>query len=402
MKTAPFRMVFMICDFMAQGYQDYQDYPEDYPDYPDEPAPTPRKRRRKKKKRRGMGCLGAILYVLVIIAISLLLSTVAIFAANDVFALVKDDADRSFTVDSDLSLSELSEELEDYGIINYSALFKLFVKFTDNDTVIHTGTYALNPSFDYQQIVRVLQRRETSTVEIEVSIPEGYTNAQIKERLVEMGVCSEADIDEYLNSYNYKHDYLEERLPASKGWLEGYLFPDTYKFNANNAKMTLNKMLNNFKSKYDEPIQQGAEALGRNQHEIVTIASLLEREAKVDEEFARIAGVIYNRLSSPDFPRLEIDATLLYALGEHKEVLTDADKEVDSPYNTYKIEGLPPGPICNPGYTALYAATHPEDHNYYYYVAMPDGTHLFANSYEEHQQNIQRAREAASQPASEG
>lgn len=402
MKTAPFRMVFMICDFMAQGYQDYQDYPEDYPDYPDEPAPIPRKRRRKKKKRRGMGCLGAILYVLVIIAISLLLSTVAIFAANDVFALVKDDADRSFTVDSDLSLSELSGELEDYGIINYSALFKLFVKFTDNDTVIHTGTYALNPSFDYQQIVRVLQRRETSTVEIEVSIPEGYTNAQIKERLVEMGVCSEADIDEYLNSYNYKHDYLEERLPASKGWLEGYLFPDTYKFNANNAKMTLNKMLNNFKSKYDEPIQQGAEALGRNQHEIVTIASLLEREAKVDEEFARIAGVIYNRLSSPDFPRLEIDATLLYALGEHKEVLTDADKEVDSPYNTYKVEGLPPGPICNPGYTALYAATHPEDHNYYYYVAMPDGTHLFANSYEEHQQNIQRAREAASQPASEG
>ena len=392
----------MICDFMAQCYQDYQDYPEDYPDYPDEPAHTPRKRRRKKKKRRGMGCLGAILYVLVIIAISLLLSTVAIFAANDVFALVKDDADRSFTVDSDLSLSELSGELEDYGIINYSALFKLFVKFTDNDTVIHTGTYALNPSFDYQQIVRVLQRRETSTVEIEVSIPEGYTNAQIKERLVEMGVCSEADIDEYLNSYNYKHDYLEERLPASKGWLEGYLFPDTYKFNANNAKMTLNKMLNNFKSKYDEPIQQGAEALGRNQHEIVTIASLLEREAKVDEEFARIAGVIYNRLSSPDFPRLEIDATLLYALGEHKEVLTDADKEVDSPYNTYKIEGLPPGPICNPGYTALYAATHPEDHNYYYYVAMPDGTHLFANSYEEHQQNIQRAREAASQPASEG
>lgn len=392
----------MIRDFMAQGYQDYQDYPEDYPDYPDEPAPTTRKRRRKKKKRRGMGCLGAILYVLVIIAISLLLSTIAIFAANDVFALVKDDADRSFTVDRDLSLSELSGELEDYGIINYSALFKLFVKFTDNDTVIHTGTYALNPSFDYQQIVRVLQRRETSTVEIEVSIPEGYTNAQIKEKLVEMGVCSEADIDEYLNSYNYKHDYLEERLPASKGWLEGYLFPDTYKFNANNAKMTLNKMLNNFKSKYDEPIQQGAEALGRNQHEIVTIASLLEREAKVDEEFARIAGVIYNRLSSSDFPRLEIDATLLYALGEHKEVLTDADKEVDSPYNTYKVEGLPPGPICNPGYTALYAATHPEDHNYYYYVAMPDGTHLFANSYEEHQQNIQRAREAASQPASEG
>ncbi len=386
---------------MEQDYQDYPEYPDYDYDYEYEDEPAPRKRRKRKKKRRGMGCLGAILYVLVIIGISLLLSTVAIFSANDVFALVKEDVERTFTVESDTLLGDLADELEAYGIINYSPLFQLFIRFTNDNTTIHTGTYTLNPTYDYQQIIRVLQRRETSTVEIEVSIPEGYTNAQIKERLIERGVCAEADINEYLNDYNYKHDYLEDRLPASDGWLEGYLFPDTYKFNANNAKMTLNKMLNNFKSKYDEPIQEGAEALGRTQHEIVTIASLLEREAKADDEFARIAGVIYNRLGNPDFPRLEIDATLLYALGEHKEVLTDADKEVDSPYNTYKVQGLPPGPICNPGYTALYAATHPEQHDYYYYVAMPDGTHLFAHSYEEHQQNIQKAREAASQPASE-
>lgn len=383
---------------MEEEYQDYEDYPE-YDEY-DEPAP--RRRRRRKKRRRGMGCLGALLYVLVILGVSLLLSTIAIFSANDVFALVKEDAERTFTVETDTLLGDLADDLESYGIINYSPLFQLFIRVTHDNTTIHTGTYTLNPSFDYQQIIRVLQRRESSTVEIEVSIPEGYTNAQIKERLVEMGVCAEADVDEYLNGYNYKHDYLQSRLPASEGWLEGYLFPDTYKFNANNAKMTLNKMLNNFKSKYDEAIQQGAESLGRSQHEIVTIASLLEREAKADDEFARIAGVIYNRLGNPDFPRLEIDATLLYALGEHKERLTDADKEVDSPYNTYKIQGLPPGPICNPGYTALYAATHPEEHDYYYYVAMPDGTHLFAHSYEEHQQNIQKAREAASQPTAEG
>lgn len=394
------------------------EYPEEprYPEYPETPRPrrrsaeeseshfersSPPRRRRPKKRRQGWGCAGAFLYLLVVIAFSLLLSTVAIFSANDVFALVKENAEHSFVVEEDTLLGELSDELERDGIINYSPLFKLFVRFTGDNTTVHTGTYVLNPSFDYQQIVRVLERRETSSVEIEVSIPEGYTNAQIKERLIEMGVCSEADLDDYLNTYNYKHDFLENRLPASEGWLEGYLFPDTYKFNANNAKMTLNKMLNNFKSKYDEPIQEGAAALGRSQHEIVTIASLLEREAKADDEFARIAGVIYNRLSNPNFPNLEIDATLIYALGEHKEVLTEADKEVDSPYNTYRIEGLPPGPICNPGYTALYAATHPEEHDYYYYVAMPDGTHLFAHSYEEHQQNIERARDAAAQPSAE-
>ena len=380
--------------------EDYQDYP-DYSDYPmpaDDYEERP-KRRRRRKKRRGWGCLGVIFYLVAVFAISVGLSIVAIFSANDVFALVKDNTEHSFVVEGETLLGDLSEQLESSGIINYSLLFKLFVHFTGDDTTIHTGTYTLSSSFDYQQIVRVLQRRETSTVEIEVSIPEGYTNAQIKGRLVEMGVSSEADIDEYLSTYNYKHDFLQDRIPASEGWLEGYLFPDTYKFNANNAKMTLNKMLNNFKSKYDQPIQEGAAALGRSQHEIVTIASLLEREAKVDDEFARIAGVIYNRLSNPDFPRLEIDATLIYALGEHKEVLSEADKEVDSPYNTYKNEGLPPGPICNPGYTALYAATHPEEHNYYYYVAMPDGTHLFANSYEEHQQNIQKTREAAASAA---
>lgn len=397
-------------------YSDYPSYPDDpdaqaYPEYPEEPRQQrkyqdnrhsePPRRRKKKKRRQGWGCLGAILYLLVVTAVSLLLSTVAIFSANDVFALVKENAEHSFVVEADTQVGELADALEKEGIINYSPLFKLFVRFTKDETTVHTGTYVLNPSFDYQQIVRVLERRENSSVEIEVSIPEGYTNAQIKERLIEMGVSSEANLDEFLNTYNYKHDFLQNRLPASEGWLEGYLFPDTYKFNANNAKMTLNKMLNNFKSKYDEPIQEGAEALGRTQHEIVTIASLLEREAKADDEFARIAGVIYNRLSNPNFPNLEIDATLIYALGEHKEVLTEADKEIDSPYNTYRIEGLPPGPICNPGYTALYAATHPEDHDYYYYVAMPDGTHLFAHSYEEHQQNIQKAREAAAQPSSE-
>ena len=301
--------------------EDYQDYP-DYSDYPmpaDDYEERP-KRRRRRKKRRGWGCLGVVFYLVAVFAISVGLSIVAIFSANDVFALVKDNTEHSFVVEGETLLGDLSEQLESSGIINYSPLFKLFVHFTGDNTTIHTGTYTLSSSFDYQQIVRVLQRRETSTVEIEVSIPEGYTNAQIKERLVEMGVSSEADIDEYLNTYNYKHDFLQDRIPASAGWLEGYLFPDTYKFNANNAKMTLNKMLNNFKSKYDQPIQEGAAALGRSQHEIVTIASLLEREAKVDDEFARIAGVIYNRLSNPDFPRLEIDATLIYALGEHKEV----------------------------------------------------------------------------------
>ena len=158
---------------------------------------------------------------------------------------------------------------------------------------------------------------------------------------------------------------------------------------------TLKTMLNNFDEKYDEEIQAGAEALGRSMHDIVTIASLIEREAQVDSERATIAGVIYNRLNNAgEFPYLQVDASVLYGLGRTSGTLSEEDLATDTPYNLYMKEGLPPGPICNPGYASLHAAAYPEQHNYFYYVAMPDGTHLFANSYEEHQANIATSNQA--------
>lgn len=160
-------------------------------------------------------------------------------------------------------------------------------------------------------------------------------------------------------------------------------------------------MLNNFGNKYDADIKSGAENLGRSMHDIVTIASLIEREAQRDDERARIAGVIYNRLNnSSEFPYLQVDASVLYGLGRTGGKLSDEDLKSDSEYNLYNHKGLPPGPICNPGYASLYAASHPEDNNYYYYVAMPDGSHLFASSYEEHERNIEASNQAQAQAAS--
>ena len=206
-----------------------------------------------------------------------------------------------------------------------------------------------------------------------------------------------------LNDYSFKHDFLEDEKPAAEGWLEGYLFPDTYEVYKGNATVvdTINKMLNNFGNKYDADIKSGAENLGRSMHDIVTIASLVEREAQRDDERARIAGVIYNRLNnSSEFPYLQVDASVLYGLGRTGGKLSDEDLKSDSEYNLYNHEGLPPGPICNPGHASLYAASHPEDNNYYYYVAMPDGSHLFASSYEEHERNIEASNQAQAQAAS--
>ncbi|WP_087066125.1 endolytic transglycosylase MltG [Intestinibacillus massiliensis] len=348
--------------------------------------------RRKQKKQSG--CAGALLYLVVIFGIAALLSMVLLFSANDVFAFVKDNRSVTLTVPEDTTVKALSKELDQEGVIHYGSLFKLFVTVTGKDTTVLAGDYTLNPSMDYGAIIRSL-RNSTGENTVTITIPEGYTIDQIREALLKHHVCSEESLDDALNTYPFKWDFLKGKTPG-KNWLEGYLFPDTYEFYQKNdsAVQVINKMLNNFADKFDQPIADGAAGLGRSMHDIVTIASLVEREAQKEDEFAEIAGVIYNRLNnSQQFPYLQIDATVQYAVG-HKDQLTEADLKVDSPYNTYTNKGLPPGPIASPGYTALYAASHPEDNGYYYYVAMPDGSHLFAKTNAEHEANKRKAAEA--------
>lgn len=175
--------------------------------------------------------------------------------------------------------------------------------------------------------------------------------AQVRQLLLDNHVCTADSLDKILNQYPFKHDFLQDEKPVEEGWLEGYLFPDTYEIYKGNGSVvdTINKMLNNFATRYDTDITDGANELGRSMHDIVTIASLVEREAQHDDERARIAGVIYNRLNnSSEFPYLQVDASVLYGLGRTSGKLTDEDLQSDSPYNLYTNEGLPPGPICNP------------------------------------------------------
>lgn len=351
--------------------------------------------RRRKKKRASTGCGGALAYLITVVGISIVLSLVAIFVVNDVFALVKEDKPVRFSVEETTTISSLSKQLDEQGIVNYGSMFKLFLTVTGKNVEVLAGTYELSPAMDYNQIVLALRNADKKQT-VEVTIPEGYTIAQIRQTLVDNYVCTEDALDEALNEYAFKHEFLEDLLPPSENWLEGYLFPDTYTFykNADPVKDVVNKMLNNFDNRYDEVIQEGAESLDRSMQDIVIIASLVEREAKVAEEFPMIAGVIYNRLNSSDFPYLEIDASLLYGLGRTSGALTSEELETDTPYNTYMHKGLPPGPICNPGYNALYAASHPSEHNYYFYVAMPDGSHLFATTNSEHERNKEKAAQA--------
>lgn len=365
-------------------------------------VPQPPRRRRSRRQKNG-GCAGTVVYVIAVLGISVILSLAAIFVANDVFAFVKENAVKEITVSENTDLLSLAKQLDDEGVINYGTIFKLYVRVKGDNQGVLAGSYSLNPNMDYGQIIDTLVNA-SSTETMKITVPEGYSIAQIRQMLLDEHVCTEDALDEVLNTYSFKHEFLKDELPAEEGWLEGYLFPDTYEIYKGNATVvdTINKMLNNFESKYDDDIKTGAETLGRSMHDIVTIASLVEREAQVDSERAKIAGVIYNRLNNPsEFPYLQVDASVLYGLGRTSGPLSQEDLASDTPYNLYTKQGLPPGPICNPGYASLYAAAHPEQHNYYYYVAMPDGSHLFANSYEEHQTNIATSDAAQAAAAAE-
>lgn len=376
----------------------------DYDKYDNQENQEVRRKRRRSRRHKNSGCAGTMVYVIAVVGASLVISLAAIFTANDVFAFVKDNAMQQFYVSENTKLADLAKDLDKQGIINYGTVFKAYlaVKGDSADDVL-AGEYQLNPSMDYGQIIDKLTNSSSSDT-LQITIPEGYSVAQVRQLLLDNHVCTADTLDKVLNQYPFKHDFLQDEKPVEEGWLEGYLFPDTYEIYKGNGSVvdTVNKMLNNFASRYGSEITDGANELGRSMHDIVTVASLVEREAQRDDERARIAGVIYNRLNnSSEFPYLQVDASVLYGLGRTSGKLTDEDLKSDSPYNLYTAEGLPPGPICNPGYASLYAASHPESHDYYYYVAMPDGSHLFASSYEEHQRNIATSNAAQAQAASE-
>ena len=372
--------------------REYLEYDEEITQAPKAPQYPPRKSRRKKKK----SFAGKFSYILFVLGVSFILSGFIIITANDVFALVKDETSVIIDIEEEnISAKDVSKILKEYGVIKFPWAFRLYSSLKHYDE-FKSGKFELDTSMDYGQIINNLMRVSTYTETVEVTIPEGYTLDQIAELMENSMVCSKDDLLETAATYEFKHDFLQD-IPMEENRLEGFLFPDTYEFYKNEKPVNvLNKMLNNFDSKYSDDLQKAVEETGYSLYEIITIASMVEREAVLASEQSTIAGVIMNRLNdSADFPYLNIDATVQYALGEHKSALTSEDLKVDSPYNTYIYKGLPKGPICNPGMGAILASINPESHNYYYYVASGDesGSHIFSKTLEEHNQ----ARESVKQ-----
>ena len=280
--------------------------------------------------------------------------------------------------------AEIAEQLNQQEIIRSATAFRLYARYHKLDSQIKAGLYMLNPAMSTEEILNILVRGKTASKTF--TIPEGYTLKQITNSLANKGFVREELFSDLLAKGKYNYPFLKG-LPTGEKRLEGYLFPETYNVSLDSTeKDIINVMLAGMDRQIKElKLEEKARALNLTLHQVITLASMIEREARKDEDRTLISSVIHNRLKIG--MRLQIDATVEYALGGHREKIYYKDLEVDSPYNTYKYNGLPPGPIAAPGEESLLAAVTPAQTQYLYYLAKPDGYHVFAKTYDEHIQN---------------
>jgi conserved hypothetical protein, YceG family len=348
-------------------------------------VPPKQKTRPAKRRRRKNGAVSALIYVIMVLGLSAILAAVGWVMANDVLALNKQFKSAVITVESGDNVADVATLLKEKGIIEYPMVFRLYCAVSKSSDKLAPGIYELNTEMDYLALVRNLSIKSSARIPVTVTIPEGYELARVFELLEEKGVCTVEDLNDMAANWPYKFSFLQEIPLGNATRLEGYLFPDTYEFfSGDDPKMVINKMLLNFDAKFNEDLRELVAGKGITMHEIVIMASMIERETDGNDH-EMISSVIYNRLKSDNFPYLQIDATVQYALDERKERLSTADTQIDSPYNTYVVQGLPIGPIANPGMDSLLAAIYPETSSYYYYRVSSDGrTHVFFRTYAEH------------------
>jgi UPF0755 protein len=285
-------------------------------------------------------------------------------------------------VERGATFADVARQLAHEGVIDNVLAFRLLAHLRGEETAVRAGEYRFAA---HQTQSEVLQALVTGGAQIAVwvTIPEGFTMRQIAERLDSSGV-GPADAFERA----FSHDSVTVDGARTRG-LEGFLYPSTYLIPIGASPQQVeDEMTEEFLAKLPAHTTLSLRALGVGLVEAVTVASMVEREAKSEPDRPLIAGVIYNRLRS-GMP-LEVDATIEYALPEHKSQLSFADLRIDSPYNSYRHAGLPPTPIANPGTPSLEAALRPAKTGYLYYVYCGKGRHVFANTLAEQQVNVAR------------
>ena len=314
--------------------------------------------------------------------------------ADKINTPVSDDASVvPFTVDVGESAFSVSNKLLEQNLITDADLFRLFLRYNGLDASLEAGDYVLRRNMNFREIAEALQKANFE--EVTITIPEGWRAEQIAEKLTQENIMDGPTFLAFVRQgTGIDHPLLADR-PAGASY-EGYLFPDTYRIPANGKPQDLIiRMLDNMAAKIPPDTPQQAAGQGYTFYQVLTVASIVEREAVVADERPTIASVYFNRLAQGMY--LQADPTVQYAMGYQTDtgqwwktpVLLEEYSQVNSPYNTYLNPGLPPGPICSPGASAIVAALQPEQTTYLFFMGCGgEGRHLFATDYTEHERNV--------------
>lgn len=297
-------------------------------------------------------------------------------------------------IPSGASFRTAADSLEKSGVIGSGRLFRIYAKLSSRDRSIKPGTYELRPGLSWRELLDDLT--EGRALVVTVTIPEGWSLAEIVPQLARKLEVPVESVEAAV-----RDSALRAALQVPTPTLEGYLFPETYTFApGSSARDAVTEMTREFQRRWRAEWSAQLDSTGMTRHDAVTLASIVEKEARVADERPIIAGVYVNRLRAGML--LQADPTVQYALGEHVSRVLYKHLETDSPYNTYRYPGLPPGPIASPGTASLEAAIHPAEVPYLYFVARPDGRHEFRATFPEHERAIAEVRRAAGAAAAAG
>lgn len=354
----------------------------------DEPLKPSRKKSEKSKKRRNGATksIKTIVWIIVVFAISIILAFSILLAASEFLGIGLNRGNTCVVeIEKGMGTADIAAELKEQGAISSEILFRLYSKVAGYDGTYQYGVYTFTNEIGYGDLAKMLQTEGATAQSVKVTIPEQASIDDIMKILEENGVCTKSDFRNAVKNGKYDFDFVNE-IPVSEVHykFEGYLFPDTYEFynydSAECAELAIRKMLQNLDNKLTEAVRNQIKESGYTIHEILTMASVVELEASAStKDMPKVAAVFYNRLESPDWQgprRLESDPTMKYPYGNDR-------------YNTYKTEGLPPGPLCAPSESAILAAASPEKNfTATYFVTDNKMNFYYNNSLSAHQKTI--------------
>ncbi len=321
---------------------------------------------KRKKKNQLLIAIAAVLVL-----------TVLYFGINGLFV---PEIKKEIVIEEGAGANSVVSMLKEQGLIKSKLVMKSLIKLSGNAQKIRTGNAEISSKMGYFEIMDKLLNANAI---VKVTIPEGYEiDDMVKLFEEKLGIPTEEFYGE-IESGVFDYEFINDDLPAGRYRLEGYIFPETYYFDKSmTAHQVIDACLAQFDRVYTPELRKQTEKMGFTYHEMITLASIIEKEGK--SELDKISSVFHNRLKSVNFSCLESCATVIYITKQPKDRLTYEDIKVQSPYNTYINRGLPPGPIASPGEQAIMAAIYPAETDYFYFSAIPGGKNTFSKTYEEH------------------